>query len=202
MRFKYLLACGALATGLAAAAAAAASADNVIGTEDSTTGFVGNFLESAFPGTQSIVASDGEASFDPFGAGYDTSDGLNFSAVGFTWTQAADSTWNDLGNQTWVLPAVIPGCGAENSTTCEPVGHFISSATWSPGAIGTWLIYESDGSLSDRIVTFNTVNGAELKFYSDPSIPEPATWAILLLGVFGVGGALRIRRHGGMVPVS
>lgn len=187
---RHLMAAGALAVTLAGAAAA--NAYTVIGTEGPN-GFVGNFLESAFPGTQYIVASDGEASFDPFGAGYDTSDGLNLSAVGFTWTQAGDSSWNDLGNQTWVLPAVIPGCGAENETTCEPRGHFISPSAWNPAAVGRWALIEPDGTLSDLIVTYNDANGANLLFYSDPSIPEPSTWAVLLLGTFGVGAALRRR---------
>ena len=29
---------------------------------------------------------------------------------------------------TWGLPAVIPGCGVENETTCEPTGNFIFSS--------------------------------------------------------------------------
>ncbi len=99
MRSKYLLTCGALVMSLAGAATVKA-ATTVIGVEDAANGFVGDFLEKPFPGSQYIVASDGESAFDPFGAGYDTSDGLNFSNVGHVWTQAADSTWNSLGNQT------------------------------------------------------------------------------------------------------
>jgi len=194
MTLKFLLASAAFAVSLVGAAAANAGA-HVIGTEDEVTGFVGNFLESAFPGTQYIVASDGESSFDPFGAGYDTSDGLNFNNVGFTWTQAADSTWNYLGGQTWVLPAALGACGNENEPICEPVGHFISPSAWNPAALGLWYILDSEG-VSDVIWTYNTSNGAELKFFSDPSlsVPEPATWALVLVGFVGVGATLRGRR--------
>ena len=196
MTLKHLLAGAAFAVGLAGAAAAYAGT-TVIGTEDNVNGFVGNFL-TTFPGTSYIVASDGESSFDPFGAGYDTSDGLNFSAVGFVWTQAADSSWNSLGSQTWVLPAVIPGCGSENGTTCEPVGHFVSPSAWNPLAIGTWDIMEADGTLSDIIITSNNADGtADLKFYSDPSlsVPEPASWALMLVGFGSLGAMLRSNRR-------
>jgi hypothetical protein len=27
------------------------------------------------------------------------------------------------------------------------------------------------------------------------AVPEPATWAMMLLGVFGIGGVLRVRRR-------
>ena len=195
MTLKFLLASAAFATCLVGAAAANAGS-TIIGTETDSGGFVGNLLESAFPGTQYIVASDGETSFDPFGAGYDTTDGLNFNNVGFTWTQAADSSWNYLGGQTWVLPANLGPCGSENEPKCEPVGHFVSPSAWNPLAIGTWLIMDPDG-LSDVIVTYNTINGAELKFYSDPSlpgIPEPTTWALMLIGFVGLGATLRGRR--------
>jgi hypothetical protein len=201
MTLKHLLAGAVFAVGLAGAAAAYAGT-TIIGTEDNVSGFVGNFLESAFPGTHYIVASDGESYFDPFGAGYDTSDGLNFSAVPFTWTQVAGGAWTALGNQTWVLPATIPGCGSENSTTCEPVGDFVSPTPWTAGAIGTWKIMEADGSLSDVILTFNTPNGAELRFYSDPSVPEPATWAMMLIGVGGLGAAMRSQRRRQAVAVA
>ena len=68
---------------------------------------------------------------------------------------------------------------------------------WSPGAIGTWEILEADGSASDFIITSNTAAGADLKFFSDPSlpVPEPATWAMMLVGLFGLGAAMRSRRQ-------
>jgi hypothetical protein len=195
MTLKHLLAGAAFAATLVGFTAANAFTN--LGTETGT-GFVGNLLASSFPGTFYLVASDGESSFDPFGAGFDTSDGLNFSGVGFTWIQAADSSWTSLGNQTWVLPASIPGCGSENEPTCEPVGHFTSTSFWSPGAIGTFVIYDSGGGISDVIRTFNGANGAELLFSSDPSllpVPEPATWALMLVGLGGIGAAMRFRRR-------
>jgi hypothetical protein len=192
MSMKFLLAGTALAVGLAGAAVANA---HVIGTEDPAGGFNGNLFDGVFPGSPYLVASDGETPFDPYGAGFDTSDGLNFSGVPHVWTQAADSNWNDLGSQTWVLPAAT-SCGTENEPQCEFVGHFVSPDPWVPAAIGRWKIMEADGSMSDIIYTFNTAAGAELKFYSDPlaAVPEPSTWAMMLLGVAGLGYAARRRR--------
>jgi len=175
----------------------AASADTVIGSEDSAAGFVGDLFAGAFgPNSNYIVASDGESAFDPFGFGADTSDGLNFGAVPFQWFQAADSTWTQIANQVWVLPAALGPCGNENEPICEPSGHFISPTPWNPGAIGTWLILDDTGNLSDKIITFNTGQGAELRFFSDPTftVPEPATWAMMLMGFFGLGAAIRGRR--------
>jgi len=194
LKFSHALLAGAAALWLIGGSAASAS--TIIGTEDPVSGFTGNIFESVFPGGQYIVASDGESSFDPFGAGYDTSDGLNFSAVGFVWTQAADSAWTSLGNQTWVLPANLTsfGCGVENATTCEPRGHFLSPTGWNALAIGTWDILEADGSLSDIIITDNTANGAELFFYSDPSFPAPEPVTLSLFGA-GLVGAAAMRRR-------
>lgn len=167
----------------------------VIGKEDPVTGFTGNFLESVFPGTVYMIASDGEAAFHPFGAAFDVSDGLDFSGVGFTWTQAPDSIWTNIGSQIWVLPATT-SCGSENEPECEPVGHFLSPSAWNPAAVGTWELWDSDGTLSDRIVTFNTAAGAELLFYSDPlPTPEPTSWALMLIGFGAIGGAIRASRR-------
>jgi PEP-CTERM motif len=191
-----LVASAALVAGLVAGSAPA-NAATLIGTET----FSGGFNGPLFPGTAYLVASDGEASFDPYGAGFDTSDGLNFSGVGFPWSQAADSHWTALGNQTWVLPAVIPGCGAENETTCEPAGHFVSPDAWSPGFTGTFVIGEwgpgdvdhVGGSYSDIIYLYNNAAGANVLFYSDfagsGGVPEPSTWAMMLVGFAGLGFA-------------
>lgn len=193
MTMKYLLAGAAMAVGLAGAAATNAS--TVIGREG-TNGFTGNFLESVFPGTHYLVASDGEVTFRPFGSPFDVSDGLDFSDVPFVWNQAADSHWTALtAKQTWVVPAVTT-CGSENSNKCEFVGHFISPSAWAPGAIGTWLILNPVGRVSDKIVTFNSAVGAELKFYSDPfTVPEASTWTLMLMGFGGLGAVLRRRRE-------
>jgi len=194
MMSRYLWTGAALALALAGATTVRAQ-DHVVGTEDSATGFTGNFLESVFPGTLYMVASDGESPFHPFGASFDVSDGLDFSGVGFTWDQAPDSTWTNIGHQIWVIPATT-ACGSENEPVCEPVGHFISPSAWNPAAIGTWWIMESDGSASDKIVTFNTAAGAELLFYSDPfsAAPETSSWALMLIGFGAIGGAMRARR--------
>ena len=98
-----------------------------------------------------------------------------------------------MGGQTWVLPASTD-CGSENEPQCEPVGHFISPDPWVGSAIGTWVILEGpQGGISDVIKTFNNADGqAELLFYSDPtlsSIPEPSTWAMMVIGFAGLGYA-------------
>ena len=172
-------------------APAKAAAPIILGTEDPVNGFVGNLLALNFPTTSYLVASDGESAFDPFGAGFDTSDGINFSGVPFVWNQWHAGTWTNIGFQTWVLPASIPGCGSENNTTCEPVGAFWSPTPWNPLAIGTYKILEAGGGVSDTIITFNDAHGvAHLDFYSDPNgSPEPSTWAMMLLGFAGLGFA-------------
>jgi hypothetical protein len=201
MILKHLLAGAAFALCLSGAAVANAQTF-ILGNEDDVSGFVGNLLEQNFPGSQYMIASDGESGFDPFGAGYDTSDGINFNNVPHVWNQAADSHWNWLGGQTWVLPASSPTCGNENEPSCEPTGHWVSPDAWVPAAIGHFLLFEPDGrTLSDVLVTYNDANGANLKFYSDPNpnvnlnaIPEPAAWSMMLFGFFGLGAMLRGKR--------
>jgi hypothetical protein len=196
-----LVASMALIAGLFAGNAPA-NAFTIIGTEDNVNGFVGDL----FPSFGYLVASDGESNFDPFSAGFDTSDGLNFSAVVPSWTQAAGSIWTNIGFQTWVLPANLTGvgCGSENEPSCEPIGDFVSPVPWANFAIGTWVILEADGSVSDVIKTFNNANGeAELWFSSDPSllaVPEPSTWAMMLVGFAGLGYAgYRVSRKSGAI---
>jgi hypothetical protein len=195
---KHLLAAGAVAAFMIAGTAAKAQ-PIVLGTEDPVSGFVGDLFQGQFSDFVT-VASDGESGFDPFNAGHDTSDGIDFShqVQAGQWVQAADSHWEAIGGgQTWVLPASQGPCGAENEPVCENPGHWIlPNSFWSPGALGTHVIYEANGSLSDVINVFQNGNNAEVRFFSDPtfSVPEPATWAMMLMGFFGLGAAIRSRK--------
>jgi hypothetical protein len=193
MTLRHLLAGAAMVASLAAFATARAANVTVLGTEDPVNGFTGDM----FPNFGYLVASDGESEFRPFGATFDVSDGLNFSGVNHVWNQAGDSVWTNIGSQTWVLPATT-SCGSENEPECEPVGHFVSPDPWSLGVLGTYEILEggpNGGGISDLIVLSNTDAGADLKFFSDPiNVPEPATWAIMLVGLGGLGVALRAAR--------
>src|SRR6266496_6491126 len=83
-------------------------------TEDSG-GCVVDLLHGLFPGFEVTAASDEESGFDPFGAGFDTSDGIQFGPgfgdAGEIFTFIGQAGWvqivdpNNLNAQTWVLPA-------------------------------------------------------------------------------------------------
>jgi hypothetical protein len=91
-----------------------------------------------------------------------------------------------INPNTWVLPASIPGCGVENEPTCEPIAVWNYSARLPQ----LTLILTEDGSTySDGILIRNAGNGSVLVFASDPAvlIPEPSTWAMMLLGFAGLG---------------
>lgn len=191
------LAVGALTAGLMLAPATSLATNYTVGVESDTTGFVGS-LFAAFPDYQ--VASDGEVYFDPFNAGYDTSDGINFSSVPYSWTQAAGGNWTSIGNQTWVLPASSPGganCGSENEPTCEYVGHFVSPSAWNSSLLGTYYIYDANNStVSDVIDVYNNSAGANLLFYSDPTgVPEPGALTLMGIGLALIGFAVAYRRR-------
>jgi hypothetical protein len=148
-------------------------------------------------GASITLASDGEAHFDPFGVGFDISAGVQLVAGGAN-TWSPDNTngafnagfWTTGGAVpagTWVLPAVTP-CGVENEPSCEPIGVWDYSAPLPPL---TLIMLEAGGGYSKGILTRNSgPNGdAVLVFASDPSvlIPEPSTWAMMLIGFAGLG---------------
>jgi hypothetical protein len=153
---------------------------------ETDTGFVGAIPTSAPAIT---IASDGEAAFDPFGAGFDTSDGIQLNS---NWQWAGTpNAWRQLaGTFTWVLPAST-SCGGENEPRCENVGSWLFPRTsWQDITPQAVVLLEPDGRWSDTISMSNTAAGAMITFVSDPgAVPESSTWAMMLIGFGGLGFA-------------
>jgi len=152
------------------------------------------------------VASDDESGFDPFGAGFDTSDGIELNADWAPDPAFASSfgafgssfLWQQIPNtSTWVLPASLGPCGSENEPVCEPIGkwYFVPGSPWNAGTPDTLLMFDGR-DISDIILVNNTgPNGsAAITFASDPITPEPGTITLLGLGLVGMGIASRRRK--------
>ena len=167
--------------------------------EDPATGFVGTIPTSVTP---VIVASDGESAFHPFQLGFDVSDAISLSAnwapdPAYAAAFGADGWQQAPGTFVWYLPACIPGAVCENGDVFEPIGKwdFTPGTGWSADAQNI-LLTDSDGSFSDFIGIANDgVNGtgATVTFQSGGAVPEPATWAMMLLGFGAIGFTMRRR---------
>ena len=188
----------ALAMGLAAAVAgsAPAYAFNATCTEDTNTGcviaFAGGSAGSYF------AFSDGDSgTADPFNFGFTGySDAIlmgeasGWTQIGSGWT-ATTGTYNGQTTPAWYTAG-----------GSEPVGLFQFTGPWSglpASGVFSVGIYEAPGDIvpgtngvSDIILAYNVNGMARIAFYSGDSnvtIPEPATWAMLLLGFGGLGFA-------------
>ena len=99
---------------------------------------------------------------------------------------------NIVGTNTWVIPSCVDGI-CENGPVPEQIGVWSAPGFTLIGAdLVLYNIYESDGSLSDVISIYNDASGtANISFNS--LVPEPSTWAMMLLGFGGVGAVARRR---------
>jgi hypothetical protein len=173
-----------------------------LGTEDNVNGLV-----TTIPGTLVQVASDGESVFTPFGLAAvvsDVSDAINFQNQPFVWTIdpasfGGPTPWvvgpsgGGLGNSIYYIPAPsVP----ENSGEAETLGIFHSfGAPWISSVIGTYQIFEADGTLSDTINLFNDSNGAVITFQSGPAVPDVANTLSLAGLAFGAVAFFANRRR-------
>ncbi|MDB5479998.1 MAG: hypothetical protein JWO83_1051 [Caulobacteraceae bacterium] len=190
-----LVGAAALLAALAAGSSAMAFGVQTV-YEDNVAGYVGAIPTSSPP---IMVASDGEASFDPFGAGYDTSDAIQLNSSwapdpAYAKAFGADGWVQIPGTYTWVLPA-CNSTGCENANIYEPIAKwdFLGGGGWAPGTLSVRML-ESDGSFSDMVTVANDgVGGAATITFQSGGVPEPATWAMMLVGFAGIGYAARRR---------
>ncbi len=166
----------------------------VIGQEQPGVGFTGNLTPLNVPIT---VGSDSESTFDPFGAGFDSSDQIKFdpatvgpAAVNLNpnWVQFTASDGNPYS---WALPAFN-----ENEPVVETVGKWLFPGFTVVGGPLTYNILDEISGISDSIVISNNAQGvAMLQFYSDPAVvPEPSSLTLLALGISGLAGYTWRRR--------
>jgi len=167
-------------------------------TEDPVQGFIGQIPTSVTP---VIIASDGEAPFHPFGITFDVSDAISLNgnwAPDPAYAAAfGPGGWQQLaGTSVWYIAACDGQGVCENGKVHEPIGKwdFTPGGQWGAGAMSLW-ISDPDGKFSDLALIANDGPGGEatVKFVSD-GVPEPAAWALMLLGMGGIGYAARRRR--------
>jgi hypothetical protein len=203
-RVLALIVMAALVTFAAGAAQATNFAPGVTYTEVASPGYTGFVLDNIPTAAPPIkLASDLEVSFDPFGAGYDTSDGIQFYAAGL-WTPYTALTplgfspgfWTLLPDgKTWVLPAVTPA-GIENEPAFEPAAAwYFNNGQWQDGTPAFVKFLEPNGSFSDLITLSNNGPGgaAMILFQSDP-VPIPPAILLFGSGLLGLAGLRRFRK--------
>jgi hypothetical protein len=181
------LAVGTLAVPTLITATPAAAAITFLCTETDAGGCV---IQLPITGSTIIVASDGESAFDPFGAGYDTSDGISLDSI---WVPVSTPTWVQLpGTNTWVIPACdVSDC--EDANIPEGIGQWAAPGFTLTIPTVYFGIYESDGSLSDLITLYNDDTGTVNISFNSSVVPEPASWTMMLVG-FGAMGTMVRRR--------
>jgi hypothetical protein len=139
------------------------------------------------------VASDGEAFFDPFKTGFDTSDGV---IVPKTWTLVAGTGkgWKmvkspfGVFSQAWVFPETLPG-------KAEPAIAFTKPSKFPKPSLGLYTIKESAsrGATSDLARVENIGNKGQVTFQSLPEGGIPLELALGPCSVLLCGILLRKR---------
>jgi hypothetical protein len=190
MMSKWMIAAAALSGGMFAASAALAT--------DVYDGNSVEFQYYAYGGVYNGIGSP--ASFTaPGSATFGAFFTVSVSGNTITYTYLNDTTWSpsvtslNSGGLYVDNGAVIYSTGGEAPITSVKIdsasvlgisGFNASDVTFNSGGVAVTWMNESFAAGDTVVLDINT----------GTTVPEPATWAIMLIGVAGVGGVLRARR--------
>ncbi|HET9160402.1 MAG TPA: PEPxxWA-CTERM sorting domain-containing protein [Caulobacteraceae bacterium] len=212
---KYLKFAGALAALAMAAGATAASAttyhlnidgsstglggDGDYGTVDVTSTGTGDLLFVFHLDTGiNFINTGGHTSF-AFSLDGDSGQTITFSGV--------TSGWTFSGPGSFVDPAIAPPSGPtfEYGGECDTCGHDLTFTVVGSGStqlVLSGITYNGQTVLgaADLVNTANGNTGAVGFGGGTPGVPEPATWAMLIVGMGMVGAGMRMRRRSALTP--
>lgn len=136
-------------------------------------GFAGNGTISIFTGA-----------VDPSSATLEHSAAFTIAASLGAWQGVFGRSWNLAAGQHWVVFT----SDFSNVMTYRPPNP-LSQNAFAPVLTGPWTQFASRDGVGVRIT-------GDVKPRVTGAVPEPTSWAMMLLGFGAVGGALRARRRG------
>ncbi|HTX49314.1 MAG TPA: PEPxxWA-CTERM sorting domain-containing protein [Caulobacteraceae bacterium] len=74
-------------------------------------------------------------------------------------------------------------------------GWFTDTMTFTATSSNELLSFLATGTGDGALPPFSLLDDVSVTQWCPPGVPEPATWAMMLLGIGGLGGALRMRRQ-------
>ncbi len=166
----------------------------VINTFDNATGIVGSNFQIKTPPADSDGAPP--ANSDPAGTPYLSVLGGGSATItfltavsGFQFDWGSIDDYNILTiNSTGADPVIIPGLNFTNPANGNQV---------SPGTNGLFTVYGTAGERFNSITLTSRTNSFEIDNLAtqNSAVPEPATWAMMIMGFGAVGGVLRSSRR-------
>lgn len=153
------------------------AAATITSVEGFINGFAGNGTISIFTGA-----------VDPASATLEHSAGFTIAASSLgTWQGVFGRSWNLAAGQHWVVFT----SDFSNVMTFRPPNP-LSQNAFAPALTGPWTQFGSRNGIGVRITGNPT---AVIEPPGPGAVPEPGTWAMMLIGFGVVGGALRARRR-------
>ena len=111
---------------------------------------------------------------------------------GFEFDWGSVDSYNTLTiNSTGSDPVVIPGLSFPNAANGNQVDA---------GTNGLFRVVGTDGEHFNSITFSSSQNSFEVDNLAVAGVPEPASWALMILGIGGAGAALRGQRRRQLVP--